>query len=193
MLNALHKMFRQRLGRHIHDNRNRRVVVMIECLLNQNARDAGAATFAAMNWPILQLCNEYNVGIVQIPCPEMSFLGFARKRGRGQSIRDALDTQQGRAQCRKISMDIAVRIKEYLDQGYQIVAVLGGNPESPGCAVHRQDQALSPESGVFMRELEDELSKRGMHIPFKGIRDYDPDMLAQDVEWLRSAFSGGNR
>jgi predicted secreted protein len=190
MLHNLCKSFGQRLGLHRQDDRSRRLVLMIECLLNQNARDAGSATFAAMNWPLLQVCNEYNVGIVQIPCPEMSVLGLARKREEGQSIRDALDTQEGRDRCREISLDIVNRIKEYLTQGYQIAAILGGNPKSPGCAVHSQEQVLLQESGVLMRELQDELKKQGIHIPFRGIRDYAPELLAQDLEWVRKAFSG---
>jgi hypothetical protein len=49
------------------------LVAVIECIINQNARDTGAAIFPAINWPILSLCNEYNVGILEIPCPEISF------------------------------------------------------------------------------------------------------------------------
>ena len=118
------------------DVRSKSVIFVAHCILNQNARDAGAANFPAINRSILQLCNEYNVGILQIPCPGIKFLGFNRKRPKGQSIRDALDIPEGRNCCRKISIDIADRIKDYLAQSYQIIAILGGNPESPGCAVH---------------------------------------------------------
>lgn len=171
------------------DSRSRRFIVVIECILNQNARDGGAATFPALSEPILQLCNEYKVGIVQMPCPEIKFLGFERTRQKGQSIKDALDTSDGRDSCRKISMDIADRIEEYLAQGYQILSILGGNPQSPGCAVHYTGDELSSTSGVLMRELQDELLNRNIHMPFKGIRDYDSNLFAQDIEWLRRLFT----
>jgi predicted secreted protein len=58
------------------DRRSRRIVAVIECVLNQNARDAGAASYPALNKAILTLCMRYDVGIVQIPCPEMRFLGL---------------------------------------------------------------------------------------------------------------------
>ena len=130
---------------------------MIECILNQNARDAGAASSPAINLPILELCNEYNIGMLQIPCPEIRFLGFARKRQKGQSIRDALDTPEGRRCCREISIEIADRIQVYIAQGYQLLSVLAGNPESPGCAVHYNGDKLSSISGILMKELFDEL------------------------------------
>ena len=162
---------------------------MIECIFNQNARDAGAANFPAINWPILSLCNEYNAGILEMPCPEISFLGSERKRQPGQSIRDALDTCEGRSCCRKISIDIADRIEDYTEQGYQILAILGGNPKSPGCAIHCENSNLLANSGVFMKELQHELRKRRIEIPFKGIRDSDPEMFAKDIEWVREIFS----
>jgi predicted secreted protein len=116
-------------------------------------------------------------------------LGSERKREPGQSIRAALDTCEGRNCCRKISIDIVDRIEDYSEQGYQIVAILGGNPKSPGCAIHCENSNLLPDSGVFMKELQDELQKRCIEIPFKGIRDSDPEMFAQDIEWVRKIFS----
>jgi predicted secreted protein len=124
-----------------------------------------------------------------MPCPEISFLGSERKRQPGQSIRDALDTCEGRSCCRKVSMGIVDRIEDYTNQGYQIVAILGGNPKSPGCAIHYENSNLLANSGVFMKELKGELQKRDIDIPFKGIRDSDPEMFAKDIEWVRNIFS----
>jgi predicted secreted protein len=93
MFKTLYKKLYERIGlTHAHDSRSNRLVAVIECIINQNARDAGAAIFPAINWPILSLCNEYNVGLLQMPCPEIGFLGSKRKRQPGQSITDALYT-----------------------------------------------------------------------------------------------------
>jgi predicted secreted protein len=190
MINTLCNKIRARLGLvKIDDNRSQRLAVVIECILNQNARDAGAADFPALNRQILQLCDEYDVGILQIPCPEMKCLGFERKRRKGRSIRDVLDTQEGRGCCRKISVDIADRVQEYLNQGYAIVSILGGNPKSPGCAVHYDGDKIAPQSGVLIRELYDEFEKRRIEAPFRGIRDYDRELLAEDIEWVRKTFA----
>lgn len=79
--------------------RGGRFVAVIECILNQNARDDGAACSPAMNVPLLQLCNTHRVGILQMPCPEIHTLGFARQRAPGLSIRDALNDEGSVKRC----------------------------------------------------------------------------------------------
>jgi predicted secreted protein len=190
------KTLSRKLGRRLgmtekRDCRSSRLIAVIECILNQNARDAGAATFPAINREIVYLCNRYNVGLLQMPCPETGFLGFHRKRQPGKSIKEALDTDEGRKYCREISAGVADRMENYLDQGCQLIAILGGNPKSPGCAVHSDEKGLLPAAGVFMRELQGELRNRGIEIPFRGVCDYNSGMLAQDIEWLEKVFSKG--
>ena len=173
-----------------HDGRGRRVIAVIECVLNQNARDAGAARFPAMNCDVVRLCEEHDVGLLQIPCPEIAFLGWGRTRRKGESIRDALDTADGRQCCAGLARDIADRIEEYVRHGCEVLAILGGNPSSPGCAVHQDGSSMLPASGVLMRELHAELRRRGVEIPFRGMRDSDPELLAADIAWLHVALGG---
>jgi predicted secreted protein len=180
-------------GAHPPDRRSGRVVAVIECIANQNARDAGAATFPSANWEVLRLCREHEVGVLQMTCPEIAFLGFRRSRQPGESIRDAIDTPEGRRCCAGIAGTVVDRIEEYVSGGYRVMAVLGGNPASPGCAVHRSGDGLMATSGVLMRELHAELRRRGIEIPFRGIRDHDPRMLMEDLEWLRRRFSEAPR
>jgi hypothetical protein len=40
-----------------------------------------------------------------------------------------------------------------------------------------------------MRELHDELRHRNIDVPFRGIRDCDPRMMAEDIKWLEGVFS----
>lgn len=42
-----------------------------------------------------------------------------------------------------------------------------------------------------MRELQAELRKRGIEVPFKGMRDHDSTLLAEDLEWLEGVLSEG--
>jgi hypothetical protein len=44
-----------------------------------------------------------------------------------------------------------------------------------------------------MRELQDELRKRNIDLPFRGIRDSDSGMMAEDIKWLEGVFSKGLR
>ena len=170
------------------DARGRRLVAVIECMLNQNCRDAGAALFPAMNRELLRLCGDHGVGIVQMPCPEADVLGLPRKRPPGVSIRVALDSEAGRTRCREISVVIVERLQEYIRCGCRVLAVLGGNEQSPGCAIRDGRGALAETSGVLMRELQRELRERSIEIPFKAIRDADPSALMEDLQWLERHF-----
>jgi predicted secreted protein len=166
------------------DCRSMRLVAAIECILNQNARDPGAANSPACNEAIVRLCTDHQVGIVQIPCPEKECLGLRRSRPPGTSIRQTLDTPGGRRCCADLADSIADRLCGYQRNGYRVLAVLGGNAQSPGCAIVAESSGLSPASGVFMQELERALRERNMDMPMRGIRDADPELEREDLEWL---------
>ena len=168
------------------DRRSRRVVFLIECHMNQNARDQGAAESPAVNRALIDLLMERQVGMAQIRCPEIACLGFARLREPGQSIREALSEQGPAACCAKLAAATADRIQSYLEQAYEVLAVLGGNAQSPACAIHDQpgSRHLADSSGIFMQALAEELAQRGLHVPFRGMRDVDSNLLKEDLTWL---------
>jgi predicted secreted protein len=168
------------------DARGRRVVAVIECVLNQNVRDAGAADSPAMNWALVSLCHAHGIGIVQLPCPEIACLGTERARAPGFSLRDALNTDAARAQCAQLAVDAADRLQAHAASGCEVLAVLGGNRQSPGCAVCLDGDTLQPSSGQLMRALQVELRGRGMEIPFRGLHDAEPAALVQDLAWLEA-------
>ncbi len=168
------------------DPRSRRVVFAIECLANQNARDAGAAESAAMTPGLLALLDDEAVGMAQIPCPEMICLGHRRDRPPGRSIREALGSPQAAACCARQAKAAADRIQDYREAGIEVLAVLGGNEQSPACAVHHGEWGeLAGQSGLFMLALADELGRRGLAPPFCAVRDADAALLAQDLNQLR--------
>ena len=171
------------------DARGYRFVAVIECVLNQNARDASAACSPAMNFELLQQCHQHNVGILQIPCPEIVALGYERKRPAGQSLRQALDSEHGRSRCQALAAETADRIEGYVSQGCALVAIVGGNPRSPGCAIHHGPDGLRDESGIFMKALQKEMRSRGHDAIFQPMRDYDPQLLQQDLACLQERLS----
>jgi len=186
------------LGRTARDHRSGRLVAVIECILNQNARERGAATYPAINQAILQLCLQYDIGLLQIPCPEMKFLGLRRARPAGTTLRACLDTAAGQHCCQAISRELADRLQDYIQNGYQLLAILGGNPDSPGCAVHHErgqqgKERLADHSGILMLALQAELRKRALEVPFVGIRDYRPELLSDDLAGLETLFQDGRR
>jgi predicted secreted protein len=171
------------------DGRGHRFVAVIDCILNQNVRDAGAAEYPAMNFAVLELCHEHAVGILQMPCPEIAALGFPRTRPVGQTIRQVLDSDNGHRTCAALAVGVADRIASQLAAGDRLLAILGGNPRSPGCAVHGEGNGVHADSGVFIQELQRELGRRGLTPPFRGIRDASPELLAEDLLWLHQLIS----
>lgn len=188
----------QALGFTAGDHRSGRLVAVIECILNQNARERGAATYPASNQAVVQLCLHYDIGLLQIPCPEMKCLGWRWERPVGITLRACLDTAAGWHCCQTLSREVVDRLQDSLQNGYRLLAILGGNPESPGCAVHHeQDQQgqkrLADQSGILMRALQAELRNRALEIPFVEIRDYRPELLRDDVAKLETLFREGRR
>lgn len=174
------------------DSRSGRLIFVIECLLNQNARDRGAAERPAVVREVVDLLSDADIGMVQIPCPEIACLGFDRHRQPGTTIRQSLETPSATRCCRQLAATAADKMQCYVDQGIEILAIVGGNEESPGCAVHTSapgQTRLTEKSGVFMRELAQELARRDLQIEFHGMRDADLGKLNDDLEWLHERIS----
>jgi hypothetical protein len=60
--------------------------------------------------------------------------------------------------------------------------------EVPSSATTVDSVRLTEQSGVLMRVLQEELRVRQIEIPFRGMRDYRPDLLSEDLRWLEQLF-----
>jgi predicted secreted protein len=171
------------------DARSKRIIAVIHCILNQNTRDPGAAISPAVSEKIVNMLLKHHVGIIQLPCPEMVCLGLKRTRPKGFSIRDALNTYSGVRCCQSLSKTVADQIEEHVLNRDMVLGIVGGDVESPGCAVHRKVNSekgseLMEKSGVFMRALESELLMRGLQIPFFPVRESSIQEYHEDLESL---------
>ena len=176
------------------DQRSKKMVVVINCVLNHNARDSGWAKYPGINYEVVDILNKHGAGAIQMPCPEMTLLGLLRKRETGESIRTALDTPTGRSRCEELSYSVVETIEEFQRNGYAVVAILGGDVESPGCAVpapasETGDQMPGSGFGVFTKALLEELYRRGIRIPIRGIRDSARETLTEDLKWLNEILA----
>lgn len=185
--------FLRRREKETTDARRGRFLAVIECHLNQNVRDDGTARFPAMNVDFVRLCERYGVGLMSIPCPEIEALGTERRRPRDTTIREALENEPGQSRCFHLAERVAARIDTRERQGAQLVAIVGGNPKSPGCAVHCVGKGLTDESGVFMKALETALNAYGPPRHFMALRDHDPAALREDLDQIEEALATDNR
>lgn len=116
--------------------RSKKILVTSHCIFNQNtvipeeARAFGAIPSAA-HWAISQ-----GYGIIQLPCPEFTFLGLDRP----PMTYDQYNTIEYREHCRSILQPIVKQIVDYHVARYELVGTLGIG-SSPSC---------DPSRGVFM-------------------------------------------
>jgi predicted secreted protein len=119
--------------------RSKRILLVSHCILNQNtvieneARAEGAI-LSATEWAMKE-----GFGILQLPCPEFTFLGLNRP----PMTYEQYNTPEYRKHCREILAPVLNQAKEYQKNGFEITGLLGIKG-SPSC---------DPSRGVFMEEL----------------------------------------
>ena len=179
------------------DKRSRKIVVVAHCILNQNSRVLGIAYYAGMINEIVDVLRKYEVGVIQMPCPELTHAGLLR----GSQTKEQYDTPVFRRHCRRIASGVADQIEEYLKNGFKVLAILGVDG-SPTCGVgetatgYRGEYSPKPPSvqeakfaetpGILIEELQFELEERKVVVPMKGVGH---TRASQDAAWLEKILT----
>jgi predicted secreted protein len=146
-------------------------------MLNQNARITTAADFPAMFEPLIAWLKDHQIGIIQMPCPELMVLGLGRV-----SVRDGLETAEGHAHLHQIIDNLIYEIKQYQFQGFEILGILG-KQGSPACGVTMTwlDGRHQPGIGVYIRLLQERLSQEQLGVQIFGVADHEQQKA---IDWL---------
>jgi predicted secreted protein len=146
-------------------------------MLNQNARIVRAADFPAMFEPLIDYLQQKQVGLIQMPCPELYCLGLGRR-----AVRVGLESPAGRQRLERLIDDLVFTVREYLFQGFEIVGILG-KQGSPACGVTRTwlDGRQQDGQGVWIRELKRRLVAEELDIAVLGVADQKQD---EAISWL---------
>lgn len=160
--------------------------------MNANSKIRGAAHYGTVLLPVIDFLLKKEVGIIQLPCPEHSFLGESRW---GQS-KDQYNNPFYRNHCRILLEPVMNQLKDYLEQGYVLLGVLGIKG-SPSCGVihtyrapwggevsgrtegesHRKG-SIAKEPGVFMEVMSGLLEEQKIELPLVEIDEENiPDAL----------------
>ena len=165
------------------DGRSKKVVFAVHCFLNQNAISDGTAVWPAACKELVQQLLDADVGIVQMPCPELCCLGLDRGNPAGADspvtventrIRKAMGEPQANARLMLLADYVMLQVDEYQKYGFEICGIIGAN-RSPNCGVDTtsdSDVEISGK-GVFMQELCRRLAERRLEIPFVGLKGSD--------------------
>ena len=117
------------------DARGHTILFVSHCVLNQNAKVRGIATYPGAVRPIVELLLERGVGIYQMPCPEMAYMGAMRW---GQ-VRDQYDSPMFRRFCHGLAQQTLDQAIEYRRGGYQVLGFVMVDG-SPVCGLKRTPQ-----------------------------------------------------
>jgi predicted secreted protein len=111
--------------------RNKKIVVLANCLLNTNVKVYGISTVGGAA-PIVTQLIEAGYGIIQLPCIEMAMFG-SRRWGR---VYEQCDFPSYRKKCRELLIPVVDQIKDLDSNGYEIKCVIGVDG-SPTCGVNK--------------------------------------------------------
>lgn len=180
------------------DGRSKRVIFLAHCLLNQNAISDGTAVSPASFQAVIRLLLDAEVGIVQMPCPELCCLGLDRGNIHGADspvtventrIRESLGQDGPRRQLEGLADQVVHQILEYRKYGFAVLGIVGAD-RPPTCGVETTS-AYGEEvagQGLFMQALSARLALEGISLPVIGVRD--PQTAAEQVRALLRSGGG---
>lgn len=154
------------------DKRRGKLVVVSHCILDQNARVSGLARYSAIIDEVVEVLRKYDVGFLQMPCPELIYAGAKRPR----KTKEEYDTTRYRKYCKQIAVSTAEQLEELVKANIRVVAVLGIEG-SPSCGIGDSPE----ETGILMEELLLKIKQMGRNIPIHAI---NTSKLATDLRWL---------
>jgi predicted secreted protein len=149
----------------------RKVALVANCLLNQNAKVCQGAHYRGVVSPVVEALRARGYQLLQLPCPELAFAGARR----WWAVYEQYDTPVYRAHCRRLAQAIAPLIEDAVRRGDRVVLIgldgspstgvrftssrpdWGGRPDRP-----EDDWETAPRPGVWIEELQAELTRRGL-------------------------------
>ena len=165
------------------DGRSKKVIFLAHCLLNQNAISDGTAVCPAAFGELIQLLLDHEVGVVQMPCPELCCLGLDRGDVHGADrpvveentrIRRAMEKDGPRQKREALADLVAEQVQEYHKHGFQVLGIVGAN-RSPNCGVETTsdfDREVEGR-GAFMEAIAQRLEAAGISVPMLGLKGSD--------------------
>ena len=176
------------------DARSKNIVFVAHCLLNQNSISDGTAEYPGSIRAIIDVLCKSDVGIVQMPCPELLCLGLDRGNVDGAAspvveentrIRIMMGRNSAAEKMRRLVGDLVWQISEYRQYGFNVRGIIGVN-RSPSCGVEttsKNNREVKGE-GVFIEALRNELGKKRMHPRIVGIKALKVEKAVESIRQL---------
>lgn len=184
--------------------RDRRMVMLCHCIINCNSKVEGCSGYRGAMSEITKLLVDNGIGIIQLPCPEMTYYGIKR----WGHVKDQFDTPYYRKHCRKIFQPYVEQLQDYISNGYEIIGLLGVEG-SPSCGISMTctgdwggEFSTNPnlketldaveiiaDRGVFSEEVSALLAEKGITVPFLGIDEAEmADSVIKVNKFIRGSY-----
>lgn len=162
------------------DKRSKKVVFISHCILNQNSISDGTADRTGSITEIVNLLMDNNIGIIQLPCPELICLGLDRGNPNGSKspilnentrIRESLISPKNIENLKKLARQVVMQLEEYQKFEFTIIGLIGID-RSPSCGVNTTtiNNKEIDGMGLFIIQILEELKTLGITtIDFVGI------------------------
>lgn len=177
-------------------NKNKKIIIICHCLINSNSKvyNFGIVKedFEQRKKDLINLFINNNIGIIQLPCPELTCYGC----NRWGHVKEQFDTPHFRKTCKTLLENYVDQIEDYIKNDFSILGVIGING-SPSCGVDKtcsgkwygelsSNENLSnmlssltvvDEAGVFIEELISIFKTKNIKIPILGLDSMNIDKI----------------
>lgn len=165
--------------------RDKKLCLVSHCILNCYSKLEGSSYCKGPLNEVIYPLIEKGYGIIQLPCPEISYFGMRR----WGHAKEQFDNPFFRKYCRSIIEPLILQIQEYINNGYTLSYVIGING-SPSCGIDltctskvwrgeiskwrdidsiKNSLSYEQAPGVFMEELMRILKESNINTNYIGI------------------------
>ncbi|AEF96747.1 CD3072 family TudS-related putative desulfidase [Methanotorris igneus] len=129
--------------------KGKKIAIVAHCILNQNSVVNGLERAEGAFNDVVELLLKKNYAIIQLPCPEMLYLGIDRVG----KTKEEYDTEEYRELCREILKPIVKYLGEYSKEGFRFILI--GIEGSPTCGIFKTvtKEGLIDGRGILMEEF----------------------------------------
>ena len=184
------------------DDNKGKLLILAHCILNPHSKIHGGRTNEKLAKEMMKLAIDNNVGLIQLPCPEITLLGAKRW---AQSY-EQYDTPAYHKHCETIIEGLIDQLRDQAADDKTIIAAIG-NAGSPSCGVFETSSAdysglvpgmkgakelppstRVPRQGHFIQALQRALRHHNLHVNL--IELPRPDCTAEEAETFRTHIAG---